>query len=438
MGDKWITATADEIGRLLAQGNLPDMPHGTDTIHFIKVSDIPAGQKATYLKIVAADKPNKAVPQRIRFTVGGDKIVYDGIVSTKTAELTSTKILINSVLSTPGAKFMTCDIKDFYLNTPMDKFEYMRIPVRDIPATIMDQYNLFDLIHNDHVYVEIRKGMYGLPHAGKIANDRLVQHLATHGYHQAAHTPGLFRHATRPVTFVLVVDDFGVKYIGQEHAQHLLDTLRLSYELTEDWTGSKYCGLTLKWDYINRTCDISMPGYVQNALQRFGVPPPSRPQDSPHAWQKPQYGAHTQLTAPIDSSPPLPPSDLTRLQEVIGTLLYYGRAVDSSVLVALGSLATAQTIGTEATAKACAHLLNYCATHPDASVRFHGSDMILQTHCDASYLSETKARSRFAGYHFLGDITDHPPPLPLSPANLLPVAAASPTSRLNGAVLLWS
>jgi len=73
-GDKWIAATADEIGRL-AQGNLPDMPHGTDTIHFIKVSDIPAGQKATYLKIVAADKPNKAVPQRIRFTVGGDKIV---------------------------------------------------------------------------------------------------------------------------------------------------------------------------------------------------------------------------------------------------------------------------------------------------------------------------------------------------------------------------
>ena len=81
------------------------------------------------------------------------------------------------------------------------------------------------LVHNGAVYVEIRKGMYGLPQAGKIANDKLIPILKAAGYHQSDHTPGLFKHEHRPTAFCLVVDDFGVKYVGKEHAEHLANTV---------------------------------------------------------------------------------------------------------------------------------------------------------------------------------------------------------------------
>jgi hypothetical protein len=87
---------------------------------------------------------------------------------------------------------------------------------------------------------------------------------------------------------------------------------------------------------------------------------------------------------------------------VIGTLYYAARAVDNTMLVALSTLAAAQTKGTQRTMEALIHLLDYAATHPDAAIRFHKSDMILYVHSDASYLSEPKARSRVGGYFYLG------------------------------------
>jgi hypothetical protein len=111
----------------------------------------------------------------------------------------------------------------------------------------------------------------------------------------------------------------------------------------------------------------------------------------------------------VDTSEPLNPTEIKRLQEVIGTLLYYARAVDNTMLVALSTLAAAQTKGTEQTAEACTKLLNYAATHPNAVVRYKASDMILHIHSDASYLSEPQARSRVGGFFFLGNGTENPP-----------------------------
>ena len=88
---------------------------------------------------------------------------------------------------------------------------------------------------------------------------------------------------------------------------------------------------------------------------------------------------------------PLKPAGITLLQEIIGVLLYYAHAVNSTMLVTLGSLASAQSKGTEATAHASTQLLNYCATHPDAILHYTASDMILHIHSDASYLSERHA-----------------------------------------------
>jgi hypothetical protein len=210
------------------------------------------------------------------------------------------------------------------------------------------------------------------------------------------------------------VDDFLIGYVGKENADHLLEVLENDYTVTKDWDATAYCGLTLKWDYINRTVDISMPGYVERALTRFEHQTPNRRQDSPHPWQKPVYGAKTQLTAPIDESAPLSPSDKHRIQEIVGVFLYYGRAVDSTMLVALSTIASAQSTGTEKTLDAVVQLLNYAASNPDATVRFTASDMYLWGHSDASYLSETHSRSRTGGYFFLNDRPKDPdrPPAP--------------------------
>jgi Reverse transcriptase (RNA-dependent DNA polymerase) len=405
-GHLWTECCAEEIGRL-AQGYKCTI--GTNTIHFIRINDIPPGRKATYLRLVVADRPNKENTRRVRFTVGGDKVEYPGDVSTKTAGLITAKILINSVISTPDARFCAFDIKDFYLNTPMERYEYMRIPIHQIPQTIFEQYNLQEMVHNDHVYVEIRKGMYGLPQAGILANKKLLPHLAKHGYHPCPNTHGLFTHETRPIAFSLIVDDFGVKYVGKQHAEHLFAALQEEYSVTANWKGDTFLGMKLQWDYEANTVDLSMPGYVQKALQQFQPVPPHKAEHSPHRHVEPQYGATTQLTEPIDDSEPLNKAETKQLQKIIGTFFYYARAVDNTMLVALGSLAAAQAKGTQQTAIACTKLLNYAATHPDAVIRYKASDMILHIHSDASYLSESQARSRVGGFFFLGTNSKEPP-----------------------------
>jgi hypothetical protein len=419
---------SDEIGKC-AQGNDAHPESGANTFVFINKDQVPHNKTATYARIVPEDRPHKEIKKRIRLTVGGNRIEYNGPVATKTSDLTTVKCLLNSVLSTPDAQFCTADIKDFYLNTPMEEFEYMRIRVTDIPPDIMRRYDLDSKIHNGYVYVEIRKGMYGLPQAGRLANDRLVKFLATHGYHQTTHTHGLFKHETRPVTFSLVVDDFGIKYVGKENAQHLIDAIQAQYKMTTDWTGALYCGLTLDWDYKQRTVDISMPGYIQKALTRFEHPAPNRARHSPYKCSTPQYGAKIQYSEAEDTTKPLHPKETKQLQEIIGTLLYYGRAVDSTMLVSLGTLASAQTKGTQATKKAAAQLLDYCFTHPDAKVRYHASGMILSIHSDASYHSEAKARSRVAGHFILTDSLQHPTVAP---------KPAAPLPAHNGAILIIS
>jgi len=219
----------------------------------------------------------------------------------------------------------------------------MRIPAKDIPADIMEQYNLAPLVHNSHVLTKIRNSMYGLPQAGILAYNRLVQHLALSDYTPVQHTPGLFRHATRPVTFSLMVDHFAIKYVDRVNAEHLLATLRSLYNITTDWTASMYCGITLKWDYVARTVNLSMPGYIKKSLETYLDERPKRPQHAPHAWTAPSYGSKVQLTPPADNSEPLNTGGLTRIQRIIGTLLFYGRAIDSTLLVALGTLSAAQS-----------------------------------------------------------------------------------------------
>ena len=174
----------------------------------------------------------------------------------------------------------------------------MRIPMEHIPQDIMQQYDLKRLIVNDHVLVEIRKGVYGLPQAGLIAQKRLNAHLAKFGHYKCKFTPGLYGHKSRKTTFTLVVDDFGIKYNTKDDSNHLLNCLRSLYDITIDWTGTLYIGFTLLWDYAQRTVCLSMPGYIEKVLHRFCVPMPPDPQHSLHQWLALEYGKKVQMNKP--------------------------------------------------------------------------------------------------------------------------------------------
>jgi hypothetical protein len=109
-------------------------------------------------------KPNKTETHRTRLTAGGDRINYPEDVGTPTADMTLFKIHANNIISTPGARCIMVDIKDFYLNTPMKRPKYMRLKITDIPDKIIEEYNLREIVDDDgYVYCEITKGMYGLP-----------------------------------------------------------------------------------------------------------------------------------------------------------------------------------------------------------------------------------------------------------------------------------
>ena len=230
------------------------------------------------------------------------------------------------------------------------------------------------------------KGMYGLPQAGLIAQELLERRLNTKGYRQSKLTPGFWTHDWRPISFALCVDDFGVKYAGKEHADHLMHTINAHYETSHEWEGERYIGLTINWDYIQRLVHISMPGYCENARQRFKHAMPTKRQDQPYPHIERTYGAKQQFAETDDTSPSLNKQQKTLVQEVVGVFLYYARAVDCTMLPALGSLASQQAKPTENTMNKVRQFLDYAASNQDGVVTYRASDMILAAHSDASYL----------------------------------------------------
>jgi hypothetical protein len=163
----WIPSSANEF-RCLAQG-IGSQIEVTNTIFFVQKNDVPADQQrdVTHGKFVCEYKPNKTEQERTRFTMAGDKINYPGDCATPTGNLTLFKIKLNSVISTRGARFMTLEFKTFYLNTPMERYEYIRIKLDYVPEEIIQHYLLQKKMDsNGYIFIKVQKGMYGLPQAG--------------------------------------------------------------------------------------------------------------------------------------------------------------------------------------------------------------------------------------------------------------------------------
>ena len=202
--------------------------------------------------------------------------------------------------------------------------------------------------------------------------------------------------------FVLCVDDFGVQYIDRADALDLYNCLQKYYEeVTIDWEGKLYLGMQLHWDYKERFCDLTMDKYIPEVIKKYQHPAPKKPQHQPHPCTPIVYGP--QQAQPDDNSLPLTPEAIKRIQQIVGSLVFYARAQDSTLKKALSTLGSEQTKGTEYTEEKMRQLLDYCYTHPDAKIRYYASDMMLHIHSDGSYLSEAKARSTAAGHFFLAN-----------------------------------
>ena len=132
-----------------------------------------------------------------------------------------------------------------------------------------------------------------------------------------------------------------------------------------------------------------MPGHVKEVLHKFHHPTPIRPHHHPKKWNYLKYGSTSpQLEHQAPEFPKLAPPESNTVQQVVGTFLYYARAVDPTMLVALNSNSTEQSNRIEATAKSVTQMLNYESTHSESITRYHAIGMILHIHSEASFLSE--------------------------------------------------
>ena len=202
-GKLWERSTANEFGRLFANGVGHSRPsaeriEGTGTLFPIRKNAIPKGRNITYANFICAIRPQKAETHRVRLTFGGDKLDFPGDPSSPAVSLLTTKIHINSTISDAhkGARYCTLDVKDFFLGSPMEYRQYARVHASLIPDEIFLEYPDLVVETDGYVYIEARKGIYGLKEAGLLAFNHLVTNLKPFGYEPVKFTPGHWRHCS--------------------------------------------------------------------------------------------------------------------------------------------------------------------------------------------------------------------------------------------------
>eukprot|EP00804_Cyclotella_cryptica_P007467 CCRYP_002648-RA/>CCRYP_002648-RA protein AED:0.36 eAED:0.36 QI:0/0/0/1/0/0/2/0/381 len=265
----------------------------------------------------------------------------------------------------------------------------MRLKLSDIPDHIIKLYKLDKLVTTDgYVYVLIQKECTVSHRRASSLNNSLKK-----GYRQSSITPGFWKHDWRPISFTLCVGDLIVKYVGIKHAQHLLQTLNEHYESVTRLEGWRYLGLTIAWDYTLQQVQLSMPGYCKKPATVFTTLFPSNHSINPIL-------IHPALMAPNNSL-----STLRMTQRYSPTPTKNSSRKSSASSCTTHELWTApcylhwgplpqQSAPTQNTMSKIHQFLDYAMTHPGAMITYRASNMILAVHSGASYLSETKARSR--------------------------------------------
>jgi hypothetical protein len=251
----------------------------------------------TYFKNVVKEKfigDTVDIKRRVRGTAGGDRVTVPYCCSTATASMLLVKKILNAVAS-EHSFFGMLNVANFYYGAdiPEAHCPSLRIPLQHYPSDLLYELGLTDFVRTDragnpYVYADVKKCIPGLPQSGLLSQLRLISHLESHGYFETD-TPMLFRHVSRPISFTLVVDDFGVKYSDITDYNHLRRILELQYEVTGSSTGTKYLGFTVDHNRTDRTITLSLPGYIAKLLQAV-CPDGVKPARSPFIYEPVVYG----------------------------------------------------------------------------------------------------------------------------------------------------
>jgi hypothetical protein len=395
---KWQQANEEEYERLV------DV---TATMYAIEDD----GRPATYYNPQYKQNKNGF---RVRGTLGGDRMPK-GTAEARTAHtapMEAIKILIASTVSDqakhPTVGAMVVDVKDAYLHSVLAEPCYMRIRLDQLAPATVEKYGLEALAKNGSVLHKVVKGIYGHPEAGRLWQETLIRECLTPaGFKALPSSPCLFANKDKTVVFSLVVDDFFIKYRSRLEAEPLLTALRALYTITVDEQANKYLGLKLDWESGKRV-SLSLPGYINELLSSLGWSSPKRAH-APACVAELSKRTYTQKgtaqQAEVDSSALLNAKETLFVQTALGGLLYYARAVDSTMLTAINHVAT--TGFTQKALAATEHLLVYAQTHSTAHVCFIACDMVARAQCDASFNGRSRGRSTQGALVYLGD-KDHP------------------------------
>ena len=242
---------------------------------------------------------NGNVKRRVRGTFGGNNLNYPYPTMSPTADKVLVKIHQNSVISDRRNKkldyrYMCVDLKSFYLGSKLDRSEWMLVPTKFMSQDLISELKLEEYIHKDYILFEVTGSLYGHPAAGRISNKDLVQHLERHGYTQSANVPCLFSNKDKSITFTLIVDDIGIKYVhGNNEIDHLLNILQKpisKWDIKIDRTGSQYNGQQLTWNYDKNTLITDVPNYVKQANHELMPNKPIRKYNTLSMYEPFQYG----------------------------------------------------------------------------------------------------------------------------------------------------
>ena len=142
-------------------------------------------------------------------------------------------------------------------------------------------------------------------------------------YFKSPLVSALWKYKTRPTQFVLIVDDFGIKYFSKEDLDHLVNSLKKYYEVKVDPEGRELVKIELDWDYQNKKVHLSMKPYPDKLLRQFDKVIPSKRKDSPFPHIEPKYGSKVQF-AEYDNTKPVGEAETKHIQRVIGKCIWYG------------------------------------------------------------------------------------------------------------------
>ena len=403
--DLWIQCDKEEWHRLLENTLIP-----------VKLNEIPTNNNITYYnrqikeKLAVIDNV-EYVNARVRGTLGGDKTNYEGPTSTHTAEYPLIKTLFSAVLHDvkyvdPETRFYNIDLVDFYLQSPMETPAYISVPLKDIPKSIVEAYDLHKKSNNGKVYFKVVMTMYGHPVSGLLSNKHLFKTIKDAGYYEDSLVPCLLKHVTKPTIGVIVVDDIGLKVRSKEDVLHLVEAIEKVWKVKINWKGDKYVGMDLEWDYNpnDPSLEISCDQVFPDALKRFYPHQTLKGADTPglevKGWT---LGPDNKVIVTEEDTPILMPEKTKFVQQFAGTLSHAARIVRHDLLPAVNDIAATQSAPTSKTMQQVDRLANYMARFPKGSVIYKATDMILRAMYDSALRPHGKHKMGSIIYHSCED-----------------------------------